>query len=173
MEISKLIADNISKYNGLFTFTALTGEDELLLDYLIEDICSYINKPILNGNTIELEKGLYSDSVYYMDYNNPYIMKNYRTNPVDNRIFNSTLIDFGSKNNISFIIKANLYSDIRNPVYKSMMILDNSLIYASNYICTIREGSFKNQKNRYDDMDGLILNIKALIREDRIKKVLN
>jgi hypothetical protein len=174
MEISKLIADNISKHNGIFTFAALAGEDELLLDYLIEDICSYINRPVLDANTIELEKGLYSDSVYCIDYNNSFIKEKY-----DDRIFNSALNDISAKNNISFIIKTSLYNALEHDPMKRMrlsvpngVIINSNLIYASNYVCSINGGLFRNQKNRYD-MDGLVLNIKALIRDERMKKVLN
>lgn len=174
MEISKLIADNISKHNGIFTFAALAGEDELLLDYLIEDVCNYIDRPILNGNTIELEKGLYSDSVYCIDYNNTYIKEKYRPRQSDDRIFNSALNDISAKKNISVIIKTGLYnalySDPGNTGF--MRQINTQLVQASNYVCSISEGSFKNQKNRYN-MDGLVLNIKALIRDDRMKKVLN
>lgn len=175
MEISKLIADNIYKHNGIFTFAALAGEDELLLDYLIEDICSYIDKPILNGNTIELEKGLYSDSIYYIDYNNTYIKEKYRPRQSDDRIFNSALNDISAKKNISFIIKTGLYNALNpDPGNTGFMrqIINTQLVYASNYVCSISEGTFKNQKNRYD-MNSLVLNIKALIREDRMEKVLN
>jgi hypothetical protein len=170
MEISKLIADNISKHNGIFTFASSAGEDELLIDYLIEDICSYINRPILDGNSIELERGLYSDSVYCMDYDNPYIKEKYTSKITNNRVFNSALIDFVSKNNISFIIKA---KTVTNSGFLGSIVTANThLVYASSYVATVNEGMFKNQKNRYD-MDGLYLNIKALIREERMEKVLN
>jgi hypothetical protein len=162
MEISKLVADNISKHNGIFTFAALAGEDELLLDYVIEDICSYINRPVLDANSIELVKCLYSDSVYCIDYK--------RHRQTDDRIFNSTLIDIGSKMNISFIIKTNLYNAHAHDPMK--LIINSNLLYASNYVCSINEGLFRNQKNRYD-IDGLVLNIKALIRDEKMKKVLN
>ena len=170
MEISKLIADNISKHNGIFTFAALAGEDELLLDYLIEDVCNYIDRPVLDANTIELEKGLYSDSVYCIDYNNSFIKEKYRPRQTDDRIFNSALNDISAKKNISVIIKTGLYNALEHDPMK--LIINSNLLYASNYVCSINGGLFRNQKNRYD-MDGLVLNIKALIRDERMKKVLN
>lgn len=167
MEISKLIAENILKHNGIFTFASLAGEDELLLNYLIEDICSYINKPVLSNFSFD---ELYSDSVYILDYNSTFIKENYRKIPTDDRIFTSSLMDVSGKKNISFIVTTHLVSNYG--LLGSITTANSQLVYASNYVGTIIDSMFKNQKNRFEP-DGLYLNIKALIREDRMKKVLN
>ena len=164
MEISKLISENILKHNGIFTLASLAGEDELLLNYLIEDICSYINKPVISNFSFN---ELYSDSVYIIDYNSSFIKKNYRKRQTDDRIFTSALMEVSEKKNISFIVTTHLVSNTG-----ILGGITTTLVYASNYVGTICDGVFKNQKNRHE-MDGLYLNIKALIREDRMKKVLN
>jgi hypothetical protein len=167
MEISKLIAENIVKHNGIFTFASLAGDDEHLLDYLIEDICSYINKPVLSNFSFD---ELYSDSVYILDYNSTFIKENYRKISTDARIFTSNLLDISGKKNISFIVTTHLVTN--SGLLGSIATANSLLVYASSYVATVNGGMFKNQKNRYD-MDGLYLNLKAIVREDRMKKVLN